>query len=91
MERRRYWLSWACLFQRGLGEPGQLAPLPSHWAVFSSLGLKSVYLKWRECLGFTTGSTGSSSTVKGTEGSCLGPGDLHTYNQGQNGHSEKRL
>ena len=63
------WLSQACLFQGVLGL-ASLKPtlLPSCWAVYSSLGLKSVYFKRRERLGFTTGSIGSSSTMDGTEG-----------------------
>ena len=33
--------------QGGLGEAGQLALLPSCWAVYGSLGLKSVYFNMR--------------------------------------------
>lgn len=63
------------LAELGLFGPGwtgvslQPALLPSYWAVYSSLGLKSVYFERRECLGFITGETiGSSSTMDGTEG-----------------------
>lgn len=63
------------LAKLGLFVPGwtgvslQPASLPSYWAVYSSLGLKSVYFERRECLGFITGETiGSSSTMDGTEG-----------------------
>ena len=93
---------WVC-FQRGggLAEPGLFvpgctgaslkpAPLPSRWAVYSSLGLKSVYFKKRERLRFTTGSIGSSSTVDGAEG-FLSWSRQPSHTQGQNGQNEKRF